>query len=303
MEDSSTPQKRWLAKYAENISIPVSKPKVKIIRRGILLVLVMLIVLSLSLNPGTAAHKVSYYTPIDKIENTFNELSGKEYLNRESLNADEWYSYESGAALRGQITFAELSAGCVAETQWLLPLEKGRPIVPIRNYSSEEDIIAEYKEGYPRIDDESDYEYANRLIDERIKKIGYPTNINWYSYPPVRGNYVATDWEGKRIITELKQGERPMRFEEGLRLLNQGNYVIWYHPSMLEDSEFEFAELQDYVFNKIVLESNGSPKIYLVPLIGSNLEDYPRKIYLSRLNYTQSCVSFNEKIIDKFYSY
>jgi hypothetical protein len=303
MKDYQPESKHWFSKYGEDITITSQKPKVKIVRKSISVIIIGLVFLSLFSNPGTAAHTVSYYDSFDKAKNIADEFMGQNSIDKSLFDASEMYSYNTGAAIRCKTSFAELSSGCVAETEWLLPLEEGRPIVPMRNYESEESIIEDYKEGTPRNEGESDYDYANRLIDKEVSKVNFPTNINWYSYPPVRGNYVSEDWEGARIIKDLKKDERPMRFEEGLRLLYQGNYIIWYHPSLLEESFYEFSALDEYVFEKILSEEEGSPRIYLVTLLGSNLEKYPRKIYLSKLNYTQSCTGFNKDIIDKFYSY
>lgn len=292
--------KHWLAKYADRISIPTPKRKVKIIRKSLLVILGILIILSLTTNPGTTTNTLSYYTSFDKAQNTASRFLGGEGIDETSFSPDEAYSYNYGVAIRGQATFAELSAGCVAETEWLLPLKEGKPIVPTRQYDSEKSVIDEFRYGYPRLPDESDYNYANRLLDIQMKKVDSKSNINWYSYPPVRGNYAINDWAGSRII---KTDDKPMRFEEGLRLLNQGHYVIWYHPIQLDESMYEFSELKDYVLQNVLKESQDSPKLYLVPLVGSNLDEYPRKIYLTRLNYTQSCISFNNETIDKFYSF
>jgi hypothetical protein len=188
------------------------------------------------------------------------------------------YSQEDIAAMltpvaeRKATSFMYLSSGCTSDTYWLNPSGKRGPI-----------------------------------RDSAVAPL--EAEDSWDSYPPAIGLYVDKDWDGIRINVRVASQpfneEQMMDFSDALKLLHQGNYVIWYHPRMLEEDPYGLEELRSAVLDKIVLErESGRGAFYLAELPPAPfLSSMERNVYYTKLGYTQSCIKFSNDILNEFYNY
>jgi hypothetical protein len=200
---------------------------------------------------------------VAKIQNI---IDGEEsYYSMEEIEA-----LSTPVAIRDSTSFLNLSAGCTATTRWLNPGGKEGPI--------------------------EDYELAY-----------LEASNSWDSYPPAVGLYVDRNWEGIRInvraVSQPFDEDKMMNFSDALKLLYNGDRVIWYHPRMLEEDPFGLEELRGVVLDKIILErETGSGAFYLAELPEfPQLSSMERNIYYTKLGYTQSCIKFNSSILENFY--
>jgi hypothetical protein len=183
---------------------------------------------------------------------------------------DEIEELSTPVAVREATSFLNLSAGCTAVTRWLNPGGQEGPI--------------------------EDYNFAY-----------LEASNSWDSYPPAVGMYVDKNWEGIRINVRTTSQpfdvEKAMNFSDALKLLYNGDYVIWYHPRMLEEDPYGLEELRGAVLDKIILEREpGSGAFYLAELPDfPQLSSMDRNVYYTKLGYTHSCIKFNSTILENFY--
>lgn len=173
-------------------------------------------------------------------------------------------------ATREATSFLNLSAGCVGKTQWVYP-ETGLPVLTEENSIEEEYLVSR----------------------------------NWASIPPVRGDHsLEPNIPAQRFSPQGRtEGKSEwLSYSDALNLLYQGHYVIWYSPSLIEVDPSTYNQMSNYILDKILLEDKDGPRYYLATLPEYRFEELPRSIYLTKLNYTQSCVNFDQEIFDIFYS-
>ena len=213
-----------------------------------------------------------------------------------------------GDAIRGQASYIELGAGCVASTEWL-GYEDYKPeaslisgsfysdalIEEYPDYDGNKDITAREVEDFFIIDSDlvGDFAIANNLYSK-----------NWTSLPPVWGDYAKQNWEGARIDASYASyllKKNGMGFADGVRKLYDGSNVVWYHPRLSDVSKsYILEELDRYVTNRII---SGKEDFYLqpLPIPEAEYELFPRNIYYTKLGFTQSCLEFDSRVFDTFY--
>lgn len=268
-------ESHWATRFSKDK--PKRRPTFSIFRRAKILakslILVILLAIFVSLfviKPETESHNIALAS-----DSEINLMKLQELLFPEEYDHEEsdYNGLSQIIANRNQTSFLNLSAGCTSETKWLFP-----------------------KKGEPKPDEEFG--------------LGGNSNYDWVSFPPVVGDYADKDWEGVRINVRLssdqpiKESEQ-MSFSDALRLLYQGNYVIWYHPRMLDEYPFELQALDDAVFN-LAVSNRGFElgNVYLAELPAFyGLASMERNIYYTKLNYTQSCIKFNQNILNNFYDF
>lgn len=241
----------------DSLTIPKKKALVKYAKIGIITLLVIGFAFVATRENQTSEH--SFY--IDSAGNISNGISQEE-AQAQGLDL---------VATREETSFLNLSAGCVAQTEWVYP-ETGKPVLTLESSIEKEYLVSEDWASIPPV--RGDHSLNPNVPTQRFAPQGQPTDNK-------------TDW---------------LSYSDALSLLYQGHYVIWYNPSLIDSNPSNYNQMSNYILDKIIVEKIDGPRYYLAELPEYRLEELPRSIYLTKLNYTQSCVQFNEEIFDNFYN-